>query len=194
MIHIRWVKKIIFATILLLIIGIEAHAQPMINEGITEVDLKHEIIRNCPLSVEQQYFVWQECDKAQLSYDMILAVIKLESGFDSNIISQCGDVGLMQINSTYADWYAELAGMKSYNLTDWKDNIKMGIAGFEFYRDYYRKKGVSDEVMFASINNTYNMGINGFKSYINRTGSVTRAYDRKVYEYKIQFEMEAYNE
>lgn len=56
-----------------------------------------------PLSDELQEFLWYICKMYNLEYHLVLAIIDIESGFNSNAVSY-GNYGLMQINEVNHKW------------------------------------------------------------------------------------------
>jgi len=65
----------------------------------------------------------------------------------------------------------------------------MGIAGLKYYKNYWIEQGVTDEeTLYFYILNSYNMGINGYISYIRITNQLSRSYDRLVSNYKFELE------
>jgi len=60
---------------------------------------------------------------------LVASVIKVESGFSSDVISNKGAVGLMQLMPETAAWAAEKMGIRDFELKKLQDpdlNIKMG--------------------------------------------------------------------
>jgi len=61
---------------------------------------------------------------------LIMAIIKTESKFDKNAVSQQGAIGLMQITMPTAEWIAKKTGDLDFSTNDLYDpetNIKMGV-------------------------------------------------------------------
>ena len=52
-----------------------------------------------PLSDDLQQYIHNLCEKYDISYAMVIAMIDVESGFNSKAVSSTNDYGLMQINS-----------------------------------------------------------------------------------------------
>lgn len=153
--------------------------------------------RDIPLDKDIQKFAWELSEENDIAYDMILAVMYAESRFDesatNNNTNGTTDKGLMQLNSGYHEWQAELAGI-DYNEFDPYNpyhNITAGIAVLVYYRDYWVAQGItSQEELFKYTLNSYNMGIGGFRTYARTTGSISRSYNRNILDYKIQLETE----
>jgi soluble lytic murein transglycosylase-like protein len=183
------IKLFLILMMILFIFTIRVEGVTMVDKDITEVDLKHNIYySNIPLTINEQYFIYNESIKNNVSYEMILSMMKLESNFDNSLISVTNDYGIMQINKNFADWYSELAGLETYNILNFKDNVRMGISGIAFYCDFYRQKGMSEELIFYYALNSYNMGINGYKQYVSNNTNISRAYDRRILDFKMKLE------
>lgn len=143
--------------------------------------IKHEkenyTFYDIPLSKEVQAYTQDLCKEYNIDYLTVIALLKLESNFQPDLISETSDLGIAQINSTYIEWYSQLAGLKIYDPFNEKDSIAMCIAGLSYYRDYWLKQGVIDEeILMIYTLNTYNMGY-GYKNYINDNGTIHRNYN-----------------
>ncbi len=91
-------------------------------ETIPIVDGK---ILDVPLDYEIQLYTHTICDEYGIPFELAMAVMYVESGFDSNAISAHGDYGLMQVSSVNHGWLSAELG-----LTDFLDpyqNIRAGI-------------------------------------------------------------------
>jgi len=89
----------------------------------------------------------------------LLAVIKTESAFNPNAIGGVGEIGLMQIRPTTAQWITKKIGIKWKGTQALKDpayNIQVGAA----YFSYLKKKLDSNSAHYI---NAYNMGINNLR-------------------------------
>ena len=67
-----------------------------------------------------------EANSYQLNPLLVASVIDVESKFRTDAKSKFGATGLMQLIPSTARFVAEDMGLSSYDLTDYKDNIKMG--------------------------------------------------------------------
>jgi len=142
------------------------------------------------LTLKQQEYLQRLCNANNIAYTLILSMAKLESNFDSNSISETQDYGIYQINKNYHKFYAELAGLKKYNALDFYDNSKMAVAGLVYFREYWKSQGItSDEELFIYITNSYNCGINGYKTYIENNKILNRSYNQLIEKYKMQLEI-----
>jgi len=187
------IKLFLLIMVILCIFVIRVEGVYMVDDETNEREFKKTIYyENIPITIEGQYYIYKESMKNNVSYEMILAMMKLESNFKNDIISKTNDYGIMQINKKYADWYGELANLTEYDLTDFKDNVRMGISGIAFYCDFYRDKGMSEELIFYYALNSYNMGINGYKQYVSNNTNISRAYDRRILDYKMILERRKY--
>ena len=135
------------------------------------------IFYDIQLSKEIQIYTQDLCKEYGIDYLLVISVLKLESNFQADLISETSDLGIAQINSAYIDWYAQLAGLETYDPFDLKDSISMCVAGLDYYRNYWLKNGITDEEMLIIYTlNTYNMGYN-YKNYIIENGTIHRNYN-----------------
>lgn len=99
-----------------------------VEETITiEANPMFENIRfyDVPLSAELQYHVFVECDGYNIAPAILFSLMDEESDFNPSVVSEYGDIGIMQINPK---WHEDR--MKRLNCTDLKDpyqNITVGI-------------------------------------------------------------------
>jgi soluble lytic murein transglycosylase len=89
----------------------------------------------------------------------LLAVIKTESQFNPNTIGQAGEIGLMQIKPSTAEWICKKKNIKwrgSAMLKDPSYNVLVGA----YYFHYLKKTLDSKSMRYI---NAYNMGINNLQ-------------------------------
>ena len=67
---------------------------------------------------------------------LCLAVIKTESDFNKNAVSNKGAIGVMQIMPTTAEYISKMLGITEYDLFDEETSVNFGI----FYLSYLFKK------------------------------------------------------
>lgn len=96
-----------------------------------------------------------EVDKYSKEYgvssELVYAVIRAESKFNKDAVSDRGAVGLMQIMSTTGEWAAEKIGLTQVDLMDPDTNIHIGTYYLAYLLDMYS----GDEVCAVAA---YNAG------------------------------------
>lgn len=111
-------------------------------------------------------YVYINSKKYDISKELILAVMKVESNFNMNVRSHADAYGYMQI-------IPDLANHLKINRNDRKQNIEAGVR----YLAMSKKE-------FGGYNNNmiagYNRGINGVKKYGYQNVKETREYVVKV--------------
>ncbi len=120
---------------------------------------------------------------------LVLAVIKAESGFNQNTVSDKGAIGLMQILPSTAEYVAEeILDERISDLKNAEVNIRYGVA----YLNYLKNK-FDDEFTFLAA---YNAGEGNVNKWLNderyaKDGkliyipfSETRKYVKKILSYK----------
>ena len=147
---------------------------------------------NIPLSDDVLVFIAEMGLYYDISYELILSLIKLESNFDKSIRSITNDVGLMQLNqSGTSQWLGELLEIENFDPYNYKHNIEAGVFYLDFLRDYWYNKGITDnETLIYYVLGSYNMGINGFSNFVMHNHYKTWAYSNIIIDYKKQLEKE----
>lgn len=129
---------------------------------------KEEYKRDIPLSDELQKFTYDTCKAYNVDYDLVLAIMAVESGYNAAAISSNGeDYGLMQINKINHNWLAE-KGLT--DMLDAKQNITAGIM-------ILAKLGENCHTT-ESLVMAYNMGESKAKKYLAK--GKTTEYAKKV--------------
>ena len=115
------------------------------------------------LSNKKQDYVRQMCKKYNVSFEMVLALMKVESGYKENAKSKTNDYGIMQINKCNHEWLSEALG-----ITDFLDPYQNVMAGtYKFYLLFNEYGDDTAKVLMA-----YNMGDTG----------AGRLWDKGIYE------------
>lgn len=81
--------------------------------------------------------------------NLIYAIIKAESNFQSDVVSKKGAKGLMQIMDTTGQWCSKEIGVSEIDLTDVKSNINAGTFYFAHLMKMY---GGDEKVAIAAYN------------------------------------------
>ena len=85
--------------------------------------------------IQRQYFypikysseVFTACEEFGVDKALVFAVIKTESSFNKDAVSNKGAVGLMQLKPSTAEYVAKKIGVSEYSLLDARDNIRLGV-------------------------------------------------------------------
>ncbi len=160
-----------------------------------QIDEKQQkpILYKIPLLSQLQTFIWQQSQKYNLSYELILAVIYVESRFQSDAVSYNNtSLGIMQLNKNTYPWLAQKIGIKDFDVYNPRHNIVAGIWYLNYLRDYCYKKDLTDEQAFAAMLIFYHRGINGGIKYIKKYGFNSK-YVQAVYNYKTKLEKGEFN-
>ena len=124
------------------------------------------------------------CDEYAVDKSLVYAIIKAESNFDQNAISNKGAVGLMQIMPSTATFVSQKIGKQTFDLTYSKDNLTLGIA----YLSYLDKK--FDDIKYVIC--AYNAGEGKVQEWINSGGEIV--FDEtKTYLKRVTFNLNTFN-
>ena len=149
------------------------------------IELSKYKFYDIPLTYEQQKFVANLSGEFGLSFELIISMMKIESNYQTDLISETSDYGIMQLNSKNHEFFAKLSGLKTYDVFNFYDNVTMGVNYLVYLRNNLIKQGITNqEDLTIYLLNSYNMGEMGFKNYVKRTGMTTRVYNQKIIEYK----------
>ena len=99
--------------------------------------------------------------KRQLNPLLVMALIRQESRFESDIRSSAGAMGLMQVMPATAAWIQPQANIASYDLKDPQDNITLGTWYLAYTHQEY-----ANHSLFAVA--SYNAGPGNVAKWINR--------------------------
>lgn len=113
----------------------------------------------------------------QYQYDpvFILAVIQTESQFRPHIVGSFGEIGLMQIKPSTAEWICEKVGFPWKGAQALKDpvyNIQIGALYFKYLKKSLKSKS-------AHYINAYNMGM-GNLARLPASSKISHPYYSKV--------------
>lgn len=167
----------------------ELHRYKKIYDGLSEINMHTETrYYDIPLTAWQQEFVQEVAEGYGFGETFIYGIQSYESYFGEKADSGVSK-GVMQIHDNYAWKYAELAGLETYNLFDFKDNVRMGIAYLAYLRESYISQGITsqEELTYLTLL-AYNCGEKGAKKYIKENGSIISEYAQIVLNYKCEIE------
>lgn len=133
-----------------------------------------------PLDENLQDYIRKECQEANIDMELVLAVIQVESNFDSNVVSETNDYGLMQINKVNHESLQKKLSI--YDFLDPYDSVRAGI--------YMLSKldWCENDIQRLMC---YNMGVSGAKRAW-RKGIQETEYTKKVLEAKKEMKDKTY--
>lgn len=168
---------------------LESPTLPPIAIEIEEVEEAEEVVPvyDVALSPELQEYTYRQCQLRDLSFEMVLAMMKTESNFNTKLISSTKDYGLMQLNKQNHAWFGEVLNIDKFDPLNPFHNIQAGTWFLSYIRKYWLEHDISDEQLFSLMLLSYNRGITGAKRYIQKYGW-ENSYITKVSNYKEQIE------
>lgn len=92
-------------------------SEPPAEESEPLVDPQDEYRKDVPLSRDLQAVLREACRETNISVELALGIIEVESGFDPDAVSSCGCYGYMQLHPAY--FPPDLCP---------EDNIRVGVA------------------------------------------------------------------
>lgn len=150
-----------------------------------DIEEVHPPTYDIPLSEDLQLYIWELCEEYGINYELVLSLIKVESNFNSNVISYNGSsVGLMQINQyDTLYWLSRQVGLKNPDPYNPYHSVKMGIWYLNYLKQYWLDKGLNEEEARKAMLISYNRGIYNANIYIKKNG-FNSDYISKINEYK----------
>ena len=143
-------------------------------EEKTEVREEIEKIKyyDIPLETELQDYIRKECDEMNVEMELVLAIMKVESDFNSDVISDTNDYGLMQINIVNHESLQKKLSI--YDFLDPYDSARAGI---------YMLSGLDWCENDVQRLMCYNMGVTGAKKSLEqgnpRNGILKKGFEDK---------------
>lgn len=139
---------------------------PLVAEGPIVEEAR---IYDIPLSEELQTYTFELCQEKNVDYEMVLALMKVESDYNASLVSQTNDYGIMQINRVNHKWLREQLGITDF--LDPRQNILCGVTMLGNLRAKYEE---NHKILMA-----YNMGEGGARTkWLQNV--YTSHYSRKV--------------
>lgn len=145
-----------------------------LDESVTaesaEVDFPY--YEDIPLSKDVQQYIWELSEENDLSYELILAIAKVESNYDSEVISSTNDAGLMQLNrNSTMTWLSDQIELEEeFNWKNPKHNVTAAVWYLTYLRNEFRDMGFSEEDVFNLTIISYNRGKAGGLKYVRNHG------------------------
>ncbi len=135
---------------------------------------KYEIITYYDVALDYhiQDFIRTKCKENNVDIELVLAVMKVESNYQFDVISSTHDYGIMQINEVNHDELKD-----KLNVTDFLDPYDCSTAGIYMLSSYKWCKNETQMLM------CYNMGVSGAKKAWNK-GIYETNYTKKVLKAK----------
>ena len=134
-------------------------------------DLREEI----PLDDDILNFTYTTCLEKNIDFELVLAIIYVESRFTPNIVSDSNCYGLMQINGIHKNW------LRDYGITDLLDPKQNILAGTLILKSYFEKYG--EEYGLMAYNSGDKKTLENKNNKIKET-SYTKRVNQKMLEYK----------
>lgn len=152
--------------------------------GVTETALKWEGISDtpyidCDMPTDHQDYLYELCGEYGVDFTLVMALIRNESNFTADIVSDTGDYGYMQINKVNHTWLTDTLGV-----TDFTDAYQNMRAGVYVLARLFEKYDDTNCVLMA-----YNMGEGG-AAKLWKQGVYTTKYTEKIREYQAEFNEE----
>ena len=151
------------------------------NSNVTKaVEVKDEFIPlDVPMNEELQRFVYTLCDKYDVDFPLVMALIEHESSFKNDAKSSTNDYGLMQINRINHERLTETLGV-----TDFLDPYQNTESGIFMLTELFEKYEDTQKVLMA-----YNLGESKAKRYWNE-GIYQTEYSSSIVEKAAEYKQE----
>jgi hypothetical protein len=137
---------------------------------------------NISLPVEYQKYAYNICNKYGVDYPLFLALMYVESGYNTNASNGGMYVGLCQIGmSNYSNLNSKLG---ITNLYDPYDNMTAGAYMLSTYMGIASNRTSDYQTQMVYALNSYNMGENGYYNSCFSQGIIDRPYSTKILSYR----------
>ena len=135
-------------------------------------------VYNIPLPADMQQYTYAMCNKYGIQYELLLAVMSVESNYQINCVGGNNSYGLCQIHYSNTAMLQRAIGLT--DLLDPYDNIEAGAYMLKTYIDAAKRR--SEDTYFIEHYglNCYNMGEGVFVKNCFNYGILERTYSNKV--------------
>lgn len=117
-----------------------------------------------PMPEDHQRYLFEKCEERGLDYQKALALIKHESNFNQNAVSDTNDYGYFQINEINRKDMARKLDTADSPLNP-IINIEWGTYMLSDLYMYWEERGLSGQELDHHVWSSYNKGINGFAEH-----------------------------
>lgn len=132
---------------------------------------------NISLPVEQQKYAYNLCQQYGIQYELFLAVMYKESGFNPNALGGGNSYGLCQIHVSNHANLRNILGVNDF--FNPYDNMTAGVYLLSMYMNSARTKVTGDAVEVYGLN-SYNMGEGAYFNQCYSQGILNRGYSNSV--------------
>lgn len=128
---------------------------------------------NIKLSVEKQKYAYNMCKKYGVEYELLLALMYVESGYNAKATGSGGAIGMCQIMSSNLSYLRRNIG--TTNLYDPYQNIKAGAYWLSRYIKSWSNEATG-ETLYLHALNSYNWGEGGYRRYLRKGNNASSWY------------------
>lgn len=128
---------------------------------------------NIKLSAEKQKYAYNMCKRYGVNYELFLALMYVESGYNAKATGGGGSAGMCQIMPANLSHLRRKIGVT--NLYDPYQNIKAGAYWLSRYVKSWSDEA-SGETLELHALNSYNWGEGGYRNYLARGNSASSWY------------------
>lgn len=143
---------------------------PVVDSGFKSYNIK--------LPVDEQQYAYSMAQKYGIQYELLLAVMYKESGYNPSAVGGGNSYGLCQIHISNYTNLSNRLGISS--LLDPYDNIKAGAYMLALYMNSGRRISSDNTTIEVYALNSYNMGEGSYYSNCYSRGIIDRAYSNSV--------------
>ncbi len=143
---------------------------PVVDSGFKSYNIK--------LPVEQQQYAYTMSQNYGIQYELLLAIMYKESGYNPNAIGGGNSYGLCQIHISNYNNLSNRLGISS--LLDPYDNIKAGAYMLAIYMGSAKRISSDTATIEAYALNSYNMGEGSYYNNCFSKGIIDRGYSNSV--------------
>lgn len=159
--------------------------QEKVTVQATSLEENDFIAYDINLDEEIQRHIWNEANKYELSYELLLSIAYVESKYDPSVVSWDGSsTGLFQLNTrNTVEWLARETGIKNVNPKNPYHSASMAAWYVNYLREKYINEGYDEESATNRILLAYRFGVAGSKGR-----SMNHPYVKAVLKYKNNLE------